>query len=189
MRQLLAFTLTALTLSACGSLPDLAAPVPAPLPATSDQGAAPPVAPLPTPRIVASAEWLECVPYARARSGVALRGNAHTWWQAAAGRYPRDSQPRVGAVLVLKRRGGSQGHLAVVRAVVSDREVIVDHANWLNQGRIHLATPVRDVSAAGDWSRVRVWYTPGGHLGTGVYPAHGFILPPTVAQTQAPATS
>ena len=33
---------------------------------------------------------LSCVPYARARSGIALRGDAWQWWEAAEGRYARD---------------------------------------------------------------------------------------------------
>ena len=32
---------------------------------------------------------LSCVPYARARSGLALRGDAWQWWEAAEGRYAR----------------------------------------------------------------------------------------------------
>src|SRR5271155_145976 len=35
----------------------------------------------------------ECVPYARARSGVSLRGDANTWWAQAAGRYARETSP------------------------------------------------------------------------------------------------
>jgi hypothetical protein len=32
-----------------------------------------------------------------------------------------------------------------------------------------------DVSAANDWSEVRVWYAPLGDLGTTVWPVEGFI--------------
>jgi hypothetical protein len=32
-----------------------------------------------------------------------------------------------------------------------------------------------DVSAAGDWSEVKVWFAPTGGLGTSVYPVNGFI--------------
>src|SRR3546814_13417919 len=70
--------------------------------------------------------------------------------------------PRAGAVLVLGKTGRlRRGHLAVVAEVRSSREIIVHQANWLNGGRIHRYTPVRDVSKNNDWSAVRVWYTPG----------------------------
>jgi surface antigen len=129
------------------------------------------------PRMVTPARPLQCVPYARAVSKVAIRGDARTWWRQAEGRYDRSRRPAVGAVLVLKPNGRSRGHLAVVTAIRGDREIVVDHANWLNKGRIHLSTPVRDVSRAGDWSAVRVWYTPGRKYGARRYPAYGFIYP------------
>ena len=129
------------------------------------------------PRIVLASHPLECVPYARRHVAISLRGDAWRWWQAAEGRYERGTRPRVGSVLVLKRRGGSRGHLAVVTRINGPREIVVDHANWLNRGRIHLATPVRDVSANNDWSAVRVWYTPGNVLGRSTYPSYGFIYP------------
>ena len=34
--------------------------------------------------------------------------------------------------------------MAVVTRVIGPREIIVDHANWLNRGRIHFGTPVRE---------------------------------------------
>ena len=130
-----------------------------------------------TPRILQSDRHLQCVPYARQVSQVALRGDADTWWDKAAGRYARGHHPAVGAVLVLKPRGGSRGHIAVVTAVLSEREIVVEHANWLNRGDIHLDTPVIDVSRDGDWSAVKVWYTPGGVYGVRTYPVQGFIYP------------
>lgn len=126
---------------------------------------------------------LSCVPYARARSGIRLRGDAADWWQEAAGRYPRSREPQRGTVLVFARTGRlRQGHLAVVARVVSPREIRVDHANWAaegsgGRGRVALDQPVRDVSAAGDWSLVRVWYPRLGELGATVFPTQGFILP------------
>ncbi|MFQ5959200.1 MAG: CHAP domain-containing protein [Alphaproteobacteria bacterium] len=129
-------------------------------------------------RIVSAGKPLECVAYARKASAVSIRGDAWTWWRSAKGRYRRDNRPAVGSVLVLRRSNRLRlGHLAVVTRVVSKREIIVDHANWLNRGKVHLGTPVRDVSAAGDWSAVRVWYTPGRTLGRRTYPAYGFIHP------------
>src|SRR5688572_24210456 len=47
----------------------------------------------------ATAGVLQCVPYARAQSGIDIRGNALTWWDQAAGRYRRGAEPQVGAVL------------------------------------------------------------------------------------------
>ena len=131
------------------------------------------------PQIISTGDALECVPYARDVSGIAIRGDASTWWEAADGRYERGNLPRAGSVLVLKRKGGSSGHLAVITRVIEERVVIARHANWLNRGRIHLNTPIRDVSAEGDWTAVRVWYTPGGVWGASTYPAHGFIYPPS----------
>ncbi len=120
---------------------------------------------------------LQCVPYAREMSGVQIRGDARTWWQQAKGRYARSGQPALGAVLVLKPRGASRGHVAVVTHMLNDREIVVEHSNWLNRGRVHKDTPVRDVSPKGDWSAVRVWYTPGRKYGARTYRVYGFILP------------
>lgn len=129
------------------------------------------------PRIVHASAPLQCVPYARRHVNISLRGAAWTWWRGAKDRYDRGRRPQTGSVLVLKRRGKSLGHIAVVTRIVGPREIIVDHANWLNRGRIHLGTPVRDVSARNDWSAVRVWYTPGKSWGRSTYPAYGFIYP------------
>ena len=58
---------------------------------------------------------LQCVPYARERSHIALYGDASTWWDKAAGRYARGAIPSEGAVMVLHDYAGSErGHLAVV---------------------------------------------------------------------------
>ena len=125
-------------------------------------------------------DW-SCVPYARARSGLSLRGDAWQWWDAAAGRYPRGQAPRRGAVLVLARtRRLPQGHLAVVSRVVSAREIRVDHANWASgrdKGRAAQDQPVLDVSPGNDWTAVRVWYPRVGDFGTTVFAAHGFVGP------------
>ena len=130
------------------------------------------------PRIVSSGRHLQCVPYARAESGIQIRGDAHTWWSKASGSYSRSSAPKPGAVLVINGYNSSnRGHLAVVRRVVDRRTIVVDHANWLNKGKIHLSTPVRDVSRGNDWSAVKVWYTPGNTMGSRTYTAKGFILP------------
>jgi surface antigen len=97
--------------------------------------------------LVENGSPLQCVPYAREQSGINIRGDAYTWWDKAAGKYPRGSLPEPGTVMVLHNYAGpTHGHLAVVRQVVSPREIRVDHANWLNDGSIYLNDPVRDVS-------------------------------------------
>jgi hypothetical protein len=72
------------------------------------------------------------------------------------------------------------GHVAVVSRVMSAREIRVDHANWDSRrggGPISLDQPVLDVSAANDWTAVRVWYPAGGSLGITIFPTAGFVLP------------
>ena len=131
----------------------------------------------------------QCVPFARQISGVSLTGDALRWWAAADDRYERGSAPKVGAVLVFKPTTQMRlGHVAVVRRIVSRREIRIDHANWAatNQGRISLDAPVIDVSAANDWSQVRVWYEPAGSFGGRVNPVHGFIY---AADRQIPPQS
>lgn len=126
--------------------------------------------------IVPTAKPLQCVPYARSASNISIRGDAWTWWQSAAGRYSRNNLPAAGSVLVLKRtKNLRRGHVAVVTRVLGRREILVDHANWLNKGQIHKNALVRDVSSRNDWSAVRVWYTPGNVLGKSTYAAYGFI--------------
>ncbi len=121
---------------------------------------------------------LECVPYARLHSGVVIYGDAYTWWTQAAGRYPRKALPSAGAVMVLfDYAGPERGHLAVVRRLVSPREIRVDHANWLDDGAIYVNDPVVDVSADNDWSLVRVWNIQRGAWGGRAYPVQGFIGP------------
>lgn len=130
------------------------------------------------PRVVTPASPLQCVPYARAQSGVEIYGNANTWWAKAAGEFARDDRPQVGAVLVLRGYNDpGRGHLAVVRRILNAREIVVDHANWLNRGEINLDTPVRDVSPGNDWSAVKVWYVPSNRYGARTYQVQGFILP------------
>lgn len=129
-------------------------------------------------KLVTPAKPTSCVPFARDQSGVALYGDAYTWWDQARGRYERESEPHSGAVMVLANYSGpKRGHVAVVRRVVSSREIRVDHANWMNDGRLYLNTPVIDVSAGNDWSQVRVWNTRDGSLGATAYSVQGFILP------------
>ena len=140
-------------------------------------------------RMIKPSSPLQCVPFTRARTGLQIYGDAWTWWPAAEGHFLRTNRPSVGSVLVLRRTDRLHaGHLAVVTRVVDARQVIVDHANWLNQGMVHVNAPVIDVSAANDWSVVRVWYIPGDTLGARAYPAHGFIHPLRIAAAPEPAT-
>jgi surface antigen len=121
---------------------------------------------------------LQCVPYAREHSQIKIMGDASTWWTQASGRYERGPNPAVGTVMVLFNYAGPQhGHVAVVRSVTSAREIRVDHANWLDDGAIYVNDPVADVSAANDWSRVRVWNIKTGGWGMRIYPVQGFIGP------------
>lgn len=121
---------------------------------------------------------LQCVPYARERSGITIYGDAYTWWDKAAGKFVRAANPREGSVMVLYNYAGpNRGHVAVVRQLLDSRTIKVDHANWLDDGAIYVDDPVRDVSADNDWSQVRVFNLRTGAWGSRVYPVQGFIGP------------
>ena len=116
----------------------------------------------------------QCVPYARARSGIGIFGDAYTWWDTAAGRYARGSVPVSGAVLVLRKTNRLHyGHLGVVVAIVGPREIRIDHANWQPDAVI-TGMPVIDVSPANDWTQLRFWNKDARVWGA-IYPAAGFI--------------
>ena len=118
---------------------------------------------------------LDCVPFARALSGVQLRGAAADWWPAAEGFYARTQTPEPGSVLVFPRSGRlPQGHLAVVSRVISDRRITVTQANW-EHGRVTADQPVLDVSPDNSWTSVRVWWPPSQQMGTAAYATRGFI--------------
>ena len=124
----------------------------------------------------------ECVPFARAASGIQLYGDAWTWWDGAEGKYRRGYVPKVGSVIVFARSSRlPQGHVAVISRVVEPRVAMVTHANWsrLNGERGHAEQDVTlfDVSREGDWSEVRVWYRDTNGLGGSVYPVYGFVYP------------
>ena len=134
-------------------------------------------------QILRSGPRLQCAIFARQRTNVALSGAAITWWAQAEGKYARSSVPEVGSILVV---GGTlSGHVAVVSAVVSPREVRLDHANWMGEGETILNAPAVDVSTAGDWSQVRVWHPPTNTLGVRTYPGLGFIHPDRPVQVAA----
>ncbi len=139
---------------------------------------------------------ISCVPFARAASGIELKGNATNWWEAATGIYARGARPEQGSVLNFRATGRMRlGHVAVVAKVLNTREIEIDHANWAgpgaSKGGVSRGIPVVDVSANNDWSEVRVGL---GHSGTfgSVYPTYGFIYDRPdrgmmVANTLAPA--
>ena len=121
---------------------------------------------------------LQCVPYARQVSGIDIRGDAKTWWGQAEGSYRRGSTPEVGAVLAFQAtRAMPYGHVATVAKIVDDRTLLLNHANWSRPGMIEREALAVDVSEAGDWSKVRVWYAPTHSLGLREAPAFGFIYP------------
>lgn len=129
--------------------------------------------------------YLQCVPFAREVSGIEIRGNAKTWWNQAAGRYERGSEPREGSVMAMPGIGKMPlGHVAMVSRIVNDREVLLTHANWSRRGGIERNVRAVDVSDKGDWSKVRVWFAGNGDLGTTSYPVSGFIYP-KAASTEA----
>ncbi len=118
---------------------------------------------------------LQCVPFAREKSGIALVGNAVTWWAKAAGTYERGSRPEVGAVMSFRATGRMNlGHVAVVSRVIDSRNVQIDHANWSSRGAISRNINVIDVSPNNDWTAVRVALAQGNEYGS-VYPTYGFI--------------
>ncbi len=134
----------------------------------------------------------ECVPFARAASGIQIFGNAWTWWDQADGRYRRGHRPKVGAVIVFERNARLPlGHVAVVSRVVTSRVVMVTHANWSRiggeRGHAEQDVTLTDVSQAGDWSAVRVWFRDMDGLGSSTYPVYGFIYGTPAAPTQARA--
>lgn len=136
---------------------------------------------------------LECVPYARAMSGVQIHGNAWTWWDQARRDYDEGSRPRFGAVLVFKPHGPMRlGHVAVVSKVVGPRILMVSHANWSRiggvRGQVERDVTLVDVSARNDWSEVRVWWHDGHGLGTTAYPVYGFIYAPAPSTRLATAS-
>jgi hypothetical protein len=141
---------------------------------------------LPPPSIVTPLKKLFCVEYARARSGLAVFGDAKYWWSRARNLYTRMARPAEEAVMVFSgTKRLKHGHVAVVTHIVSSREIRVDQANWQNKGEIDLATPVLDVSAKNDWSRVRVWNMRSNGFGAHVYAVSGFIAKSPVKQARA----
>jgi len=138
---------------------------------------------------IADPYW-QCVPFARLVSGIQIFGDAWTWWAQAAGKYETGFTPKAGAVLCFKPTGRMRlGHVAVVSQVLTDRVVQITHANWSliggTRGQVEKNVTVVDVSPAGDWSQVKVWYDPSHDLGATVYPTYGFIYQTPKAPTNS----
>jgi surface antigen len=120
------------------------------------------------------------VPFARTESGIDIRGNAHTWWQQAAGEYLRGHRPEPGAVLHFPSNGRMRlGHVAVVARVVGPRSIEIDQANWpvggRGRGSVTRGVAVVDVSPLNDWTAVRVEMGRDSESYGAIYPASGFI--------------
>jgi surface antigen len=144
--------------------------------ASNDSGAAPQASTPDEPSIETPLHHLYCVEYARLRSGLEIFGDAKTWWQHAENIYARFTQPASDAVMVFAgSKRIARGHVAVVTRIVSPREIRVDQANWQNHGEIDHNTPVLDVSAQNDWSKVRVWDMRSNRFGARVYAIKGFV--------------
>jgi len=144
------------------------------------------------PMQAAADPYWECVPFARLVSGIQIFGDAYTWWNQAVGRYQTGYTPKLGAVLCFKPNGKMRlGHVAVVSQVVTDRVIQITHANWSpidgSRGQIEKNVTVIDVSAAGDWSLVKVWYDPTRDIGSSTYPTYGFIYQDSLASRYAVA--
>jgi len=123
---------------------------------------------------------LQCVPYARMVSGIQISGDAHTWWRQASARYARGFVPKVGAVMAFRPYGPMVlGHVATVSRIIDQRTILLRHANWSpingRRGQIENDVKAVDVSPAGDWSAVRVWFDPVKGLGSTHWPVEGFI--------------
>lgn len=128
---------------------------------------------------------LQCVPYARRVSGIALKGNAYTWWDEADGRYAKGQYPEPGAVLSFQRSERMElGHVAVVTGTVNPREIVITQANWpgARHGNISQAVSVIDVSPDNDWTAVRVQIGHSDRYGA-VYRTNGFIYGRSPATT------
>lgn len=122
----------------------------------------------------------QCVPFARAASGIQIFGDAWTWWGQADGRYERGYKPRLGAVIVFEKTSRLPlGHVAVVGRIVEKRVLMLTHANWSRQngerGHAEQDVTLYDASPDNDWSEVRVWYRDSDGLGGTVYAVSGFV--------------
>lgn len=127
---------------------------------------------------------INCAPFARELSGIALYGDAASWWEQSRGRYKRANRPVLGAALVFRREPRlPAGHVSVVTRLIGPRQLAVTQANWV-PGELDQDQLVVDVSPSNDWTEVRVWWPPARLLGSHEYSAYGFILPPSPASRE-----
>lgn len=122
---------------------------------------------------------VQCVPYARQASGIQIYGDAHTWWTQANPPLIRRHYPVSGDVLVLARTNTMRhGHVAVVRNVLGNRDIMVTHSNWGNNRKnrriIYESVRAQDVSPQNNWSQIRFWNYDTKAFGR-PYTAMGFI--------------
>jgi hypothetical protein len=140
------------------------------------------VSQLPQPSVETPLHKLFCVEYARALTGLNIFGDAKFWWDRARNLYARVTVPAEHAVMVFTPSSRlKKGHVAVVSAIISKREIRVEQANWQNHGEIDHAMPVMDVSPRNDWTQVRVWDMRSKAFGR-VYAVSGFIAKHAVMQ-------
>lgn len=140
---------------------------------------------LPEPSVETPLHRLYCAEYARVRAGFPVLGDAKYWWERAKNLYDRVAEPVSEAVMVFATsKRLTRGHVAVVTDIVGPREIRVDQANWMNHGEIDHSTPVLDVSADNDWSKVRVWNVRSRQFGAHVYGVSGFIVKPPLRQAR-----
>ncbi len=120
---------------------------------------------------------IACAPFARELSGIALYGDAASWWDQAEGRYAKADRPQLGSALVFRRESRlPSGHVSVVSRLLGPRQIQVTQANWV-AGQLNEDQLVVDVSERNDWTEVRVWWPPIDQLGSHGYPTYGFIRP------------
>jgi hypothetical protein len=138
--------------------------------------------------VPASAQVLQCAPYAREVSGIALSGRAAGWWDQAEGRYDRGTAPKAGAVLAFRATHSMRaGHVAMVSKVIDERHVLLNHANWSRPGMIERSAMAEDVSANGDWSEVRVFYAPSASSACAPRPPMASSMPTRPTVSMAPS--
>jgi len=133
----------------------------------------------------------ECVAFVADNGWGSLANNdAKDWWAAAQvnNEYQSGSLPRVGAVMVIDAWGDSgaskYGHVAIVKEIIDDKTILIDHANFDSADTVSLDRMVYDVSASpSHWQNIKIqWndYNPGGTT----YPVLGFIYPVELVTSQ-----
>ena len=150
---------------------------------------------------ISTCQAIQCVEYARSRSGIQIYGDAWTWWGAT---HDKGSVPYAGSVMVWPKSTGvgNYGHVAYVSKVVSSNTVIIDHANWNTStgavdGKSYTNITVQDTSG-GNWTSVKLQKTTSGGTvtsWTSSVPLNGFVYslntnpPPTISSISAKSTN